>query len=207
MEAATNGTDPEVKVVVAPAKVLPQMVLTVEPIGVEGIKIRPELLEVTEIIRLATVLAIKLNFKDEVVEEVSVLSEKAKKIKRFIEKSDFNCRQKTVAGLMSLLLDEKIEVVEKKEAPEIKMIRGAIYVLTKNVDGHNYALGEPWVFSGYGRQGLRLGHSPGDHAGNNADRSLDSYRKPTREDFLRVIADEDLLIAVKAHLGLGGNND
>lgn len=159
-----------------------------------------EFREVASMILTATALANRLNFKAE-MKPAAKLSPKAKKIKRYIELSDFNCRRETVAGLMSMLLDEEIVVKETSDVT-VRWVLGAVYVPTDRGNDHNYPTDEPMVYLGEDRRGFRLDGTKGNHCGYYTR----NYRKATHEDLAKVFSSEKTLKAVETHILKGGSD-
>lgn len=180
---ATNGSAEKAKVVeeTAVALVVPETSSLI-PAGL-NVKFH----ELAKVIIAGTMLANRLNFIA-TEEENEKLSKKAKKIQKYIEKSDFNCRRQTVAGLMSLLLDEKIRVHDDDEQARLRWVGGAVYVPTARYDSHCYPLGEPFIHMD-GRRGLILNGNEGD----NCSPFVKHYRAVVREDLLKVFTSERLM--------------
>ena len=192
---ATNGSTEKAKEVKEVSLMTPELALAL-PEAIAGVKVDKEDLNLARIILTATALSNQYNFADETEVEKVKLSPKAKKVKSYIEKSDFNCRTETVAGLMSILLGEKLDIKTKDDGKYITNIFGAVLV-PKNAEDSNYEVNEPFVLvDASERRGIRADGSRGNHASYYVKR----YRKTTPEDLVKVFSNKEMMDGARTYL-------
>jgi hypothetical protein len=114
------------------------------------------------------------------------LSKKGQRLKNYIQQSHFDGYGPQVAGLISILLGEKIEVSDNRYR-DPRFVKGACVVPLKNENSHNYPLNKVAVV-GINNCSSLLKDADGVEYGNNIGNSEGALRPATEAEIKEFVS-------------------